>query len=82
MLSLAVAFVFVLLLFFSPFIIVITSLGEERESWSMCFLCICLFLLRQMLTFLLFLVLLVSEVTAAFYLFIYLRNRSALAVNC
>ena len=31
MLSLAVAFVFVLLLFFSPFIIVITSLGEERE---------------------------------------------------
>ena len=51
--------------FSSPFIIVITSLGEERKSWSMCFSCICLFILH-VLTFVLFLYLLVSEVTAAY----------------
>ena len=33
------ALLFVLVIF-SPFSIVITSLGEERESWPMCFWCI------------------------------------------
>ena len=52
--------------FVSTFSIVITSLSVERESWSMCFSCICLFIV-QALIFVLLLFFVVSGVAAACY---------------